>query len=229
MNNITKKLNIIAFVLALFPSLIIAQTSGGQITRNTSKKLNYGKGYVRGHEWVDLGLPSGLKWATCNIGASSPDKLGNYYAWGETRVKSSYSDANYLYKDVLNGEYINLGYNISGTEYDAAHVIWGGKWRMPTLEEYQELLNECKLEWTSRKNVIGILMTGVNGNSIFFPAAGFQNGTTIGSVGSFGYYWVSTLSVNYQGNAYHLYFNSQNCTMADWHRCFGLPIRPVIK
>ena len=127
---------------------------------------------------IDLGLPSGTKWACCNVGASSPEEYGGYYAWGETEEKDDYYLLNYkYYLGDLDGdgnyleenEYVNIGSNISGTQYDVAHIKWGSSWYMPTLDEIQELLNECT--WTGiyqDKKIQGRLATGSNGNSIFF-------------------------------------------------------------
>lgn len=143
---------------------------------------------------IDLGLPSGTKWACCNVGASSPEGYGGYYAWGETEAKCDFSDQTYKYYDNSTGEYINIGSNISGTQYDVANVKWGGSWRMPTLDEIKELLYKCSWKWTTQNGVNGRLFTGPNGNSIFLPASGYFTGTGLGSRGSLGYYWSATLN-----------------------------------
>ena len=126
---------------------------------------------------IDLGLS--VKWATCNVGAESPEDYGSYYASGET--EENYNSST--------GEYTNIGSNISGTSYDVAHVKWGGSWRMPTVSEIQELCNKCSWEWTSVNGVNGQKVTGPNGNSIFLPAAGYRNGTVVEGRGSSGWYW----------------------------------------
>lgn len=119
---------------------------------------------------VDLGLS--VYWASCNIGASTPEEFGNYYAWGETKPKSVYYYETYAYYDSSTDTYANIGDDISGTEYDAATVNLGPDWRMPTKDEFQELLDNCTWEWTQVGNVNGYNVTAKNGNSIFIPASG---------------------------------------------------------
>ena len=102
---------------------------------------------------IDLGLPSGTKWACCNVGATQPEEYGGYYAWGETEEKEVYSEDTYKYYQ--NGSYVNIGSDISGTEYDVAHVNWGSDWVMPTHDEQMELLNNCTSEWTTLNGVNG--------------------------------------------------------------------------
>lgn len=118
---------------------------------------------------VDLGLPSGTKWASCNVGASSPEEEGEKYAWGETGEKSVYDWSTYMHCNGSAETCLNVGSDISGTKYDVAHVKWGGNWRMPTKDEISELISHCKHFYTSLNGVYGLLFTGSNGNSIFFP------------------------------------------------------------
>ena len=120
-------------------------------------------------EAIDLGLPSGTKWASWNLGASSPEECGGRYAWGETEEKLVYSNETYLNYDRSTGKYRNIGNDIFGTAYDAAHVKWGGLWHMPSQAEVEELLTFCTYEWTTFKGVKGGKFTGRNGNSIFLP------------------------------------------------------------
>lgn len=182
---------------------------------------------------VDLGLS--VKWACCNVGAESPEGYGGYYAWGETEEKSNYTWSTYKYwsdKDgdgnCDNGEYQNIGSNISGTSYDVAHVKWGGSWRMPTLDEIKELCNNCSWQWTEVNGIKGQKVTGPNGNSIFLPAAGGRDGTGVGSRGSYGYYWSGSL---YEYYSYYcpcyLVFNSDRHDWVNYLRTFGLTVRPV--
>ena len=117
---------------------------------------------------VDLGLS--VYWASCNLGAEKPEEYGEYYAWGETSPKSSYEVSNYSYYDHDTMQYIDIGDDISGTEYDAATVNLGGDWRMPTRAEFQELKNKCTWEWQQINGINGYLVSGTNGNSIFLPA-----------------------------------------------------------
>ena len=130
-------------------------------------------GTLAGHEWVDLGLPSGTKWATCNVGASKPEDYGDYYAWGETSTKTNYSSSNYKNKDNY-----SLG-DISGTSYDVAHVKWGSLWRMAKRAEWNELAKYCSAKAETKNGVKGTRYTGKNGNSIFLPWAGYRDGTTL--------------------------------------------------
>lgn len=131
-------------------------------------KEEYAKthGKINDHEWVDLGLS--VKWATCNVGANSPEDDGNYYAWGETSTKSSYTDDN----SVTYGK--NFGDIGGDSQYDAATANWGGDWRLPTKSELEELVNKCT--WTCTRTK-GCKVTGPNGNSIFLPTEFYLSST----------------------------------------------------
>lgn len=175
-----------------------------------------------GYEYVDLGLPSGLKWATCNVGADRPDDYGSYFAWGETRHKANYNSETYNYTD--NKTVLDLS-------DDAARVNWGGDWRMPTINEYKELITYCTFNWTSLNGVKGYKVTSVsNGNSIFLPAAGFRDGTYVSYAGSGGYYWSSSL---YSSNSYYAYcLEFYSYDDVDWgysRRYYGLTVRAVFQ
>lgn len=205
------------------------------------------KGEENGHEWVDLGLPSGLKWATCNIGASSPEEYGDYYAWGETSPKSEYSWRTYQFRK--RGKDYEIGklykYNTRsryGTvdrktclelSDDAAHVNWGGSWRMPTSEEFFELRQNCTFTWTSCDGQDGYKVTSKkNGSSIFLPAAGAYGkyDTRVSGTGSYGLYWSSSLfDDDNPFNAKYLSFYSAFFgTGGDGSfRKEGYPVRPV--
>ena len=223
-----------SFFICLFVALstFLFSCGGGKNGEATSP--------VNGHEYVDLGLPSGLKWATCNVGASSPEDYGGYYAWGEIEEKENYSWNTYKW---CNGSYdtqtkyctdSNNGIVDNKTtldpEDDVAHVKWGGSWRMPTETEQDELRNNCTWTWTTQNGVNGYTVTGPNGNSIFLPAAGYRDGSEVGSRGSDGYYWSSSLGSSYSYYAYGFYFSSGGY---DWDfYCFryrGLSVRPVSK
>ena len=172
---------------------------------------------------IDLGLS--VKWASWNVGATAPEEYGGYYAWGETEVKDDYSVDTYLY--YLNGVYVDLGADISGTEYDVAHVKWGDGWRMPTLNEIKELINNCTWSWTTQNDINGYKVTGSNGNSIFLPAAGYRVGTGgAGSRGSDGYYWSST-SYHYSLEARDLHFYSSHHNNGNDSRARGCTVRSV--
>lgn len=187
---------------------------------------------------VDLGLPSGIKWATCNVGAHSPEEYGDFYAWGETEVKKEYSWKNYKWGE---GKYSITKYNrnaLYGTvdgkrslepEDDVAHVKWGESWRMPTWEEITELYTNCTWEWTNFNEVYGQLVTGPNGNSIFLPAAGCGNGTSISGLGYSGFYWSVKLGDAADCDAYKLnFFGGDKLFSNNWaNRYYGCSVRPV--
>lgn len=182
------------------------------------------------HDAVDLGLPSGLKWATCNVGASSPEEYGDYFAWGETTTKSSYDESNSTTYGLSTSELQSRGIigddgNLSAA-YDAATANWGGSWRMPTLDEIKELLNNCTWTWTTQNGVKGRKVTGPNGNSIFLPAAGYRLGTGLGNAGSYGYYWSATPYSN-SCYEYSLSFSSDDCYWRYYYRYDGRSVRPV--
>lgn len=192
-----------------------------------------------GHEWVDLGLPSGLKWATCNVGASSAVELGDYFAWGETGTKSDYVWTTYKWS---NGSYRLLTKYCTKSDYgvvdnktvlepgdDAASVNWGSNWRMPTDAEWSELRNNCK--WTPKgvSSVSGYLVTSyINGNSIFLPDAGYRDDTYPYGTTWFGSYWSSSLYTDYPDRARCVYFDLRVDGRLD-HRYVGLSVRPVTK
>ena len=213
---------------------------GGDVAFMTDRATT---GTLNGHTWVDLGLPSGLLWATTNVGAENPEDYGNYYAWGETEPKETYGWITYQYCDgsettltkYCDDESYGLdGYTDSLTTLeasdDAATANWGAGWRMPTQEELQELDN-CTREWTEQNGVSGYLFTGPNGNSIFLPAAGVRSVSELDYAGSDGYYWSSSLHSGYTGYtsyAWYLYFYSGNYGVnGDGHRYCGFAVRPV--
>jgi len=182
-------------------------------------------------EAVDLGLS--VKWASCNVGAFSPEEYGGYYAWGEVGEKEDYSWDTYKHYMDTDGDgrkdtYRDLGSNISGTGCDVARVTWGGSWRMPTRDEIEELYEKCSWEWTTVNGVGGWKITGPNGNSIFLPAAGFRRNTEIFQSGIGGYYWTATHHV--AEYAHHFYFNSASI-WNNWYNGYrneGRTVRPVL-
>lgn len=186
-------------------------------------------------EAVDLGLS--VKWASCNVGATSPEEYGGYYAWGETEEKDDYAWP--IYKWCNGGDRSMTKYcadsswgtvdnkTVLDPEDDVAHVKWGGSWRMPTSDEIKELLNKCSLQWTEVNGIKGQKVTGPNGNSIFLPAAGAWSGTVYDGHGSEGRYWSGTL---YDGSkyAYYLSFGGAGNFLGRFSdRCTGLSVRPV--
>ena len=177
---------------------------------------------INGYEYVDLGLPSGLKWATCNVGASSPEDYGDYFAWGETSPKAEYTFEN----SITYGEQMS---DISGNaQYDAATANWGGSWRMPTNDEMQELVDYCEWEWTQVNGVNGSKVIGPNGSCIFLPAAGRRHGSSPSDAGSCGLYWSSTPSdYDDDGYAYYLYFDDGLEHVYSNLRYLGHTVRPI--
>ena len=158
---------------------------------------------LAGHDYVDLGLPSGIMWATCNVGATSPEEEGNSYAWGETTIKDTYSQDNYTYSD--NPERLPA-------DHDAAAVVWGGGWHTPTSTDFEELVNNCTLERTTLNDVEGYVFTGPNGNSIFMRNS---------------YYWSSSLVITTQTNAYSLSLNTTGANVRSSTRTYGDYVRGV--
>ena len=185
-------------------------------------------------QWVDLGLPSGIKWAGWNVGASRPEEYGGYYAWGETEEKSEYSFetykqrekyycGNYPYFHDWYWIYNNLG-EISGTSYDVATVRWGGGARMPTWQEINELVKYCDFETGSLNDVVGSFVIGPNGNSIFIPYAGYRLQTRLYYDGRDAHIWSGTQSNNGRGHGCRWGFNDGEL---DWKRECGQSVRPV--
>ena len=187
---------------------------------------------------IDLGLPSGTKWCCCNVGASTPEGYGGYYAWGETSEKSYYGPSTYKYA-VLgdsnafwydNGHYYrstNIGSDIAGTSYDVAHVRMGASWRMPSHDQQMELMNNCSRQWTQQNGVNGILVTGPSGGQVFLPAAGSRWYVEHYGAGSYGFYWSSSLDPADDYGAYGLYFNSGYWNWLNGYRDIGLSVRAV--
>lgn len=194
---------------------------GANNGRNTSSSSGINNSNLNGHEYVDLGLPSGLKWATCNVGASSPSDYGYYFAWGETNTKSDYSSNTCRTWERTFGD-------ISGNvQYDAARANWGGSWRLPTRAECEELVNCCTWAFITMGNHNGYKVIGPNGNFIFLPAAGYRNGASFYCVGENGYYWTSTPYGSNSQSAYELYFYSGAHRVDCSSRGSGRSVRPV--
>ena len=190
-------------------------------------------------DWVDLGLPSGLLWATRNVGANSPEDYGDYFAWAETSPKSVYNWATYQYtcgglydmtKYCNNSNYGCNGYTDNLTILqpgdDAATANWGNGARMPTKQEWEELENYCSSVWTTQNGVNGRLFTGPNGNSLFLPAAGYRWDGELDDAGSDGNYWSSSLyGIPYDARYFH--FRSSNTYVGIYNRSSGRSVRAV--
>lgn len=231
------KKHVVMLALLAMQQLTIAQTinvhfKNGQVIEYPSDNVDYvdfsakpSAPTVTAGQAIDLGLS--VYWASCNLGAEKPEEYGDYYAWGETKTKSKYSQDNYSYYDVNTLQYIDIGENISGTQYDAATVNLGADWRMPTKDEIEELIKNCTWEWTQIDNINGYKVIGKNGNSIFLPAAGF--------VGVNGYVAWSNNVQYITGTRYNLFgkiyfliaklgYNTRVGTDVPY---YGNPIRPV--
>lgn len=194
-------------------------TAYGEIKSFTiSISITTGTGSLSGHDYVDLGLPSGTKWATCNIGATSPEAYGNYYAWGETSTKTTYSSRTYTY---------SVNSTTLPSSADAATANWGSGWRMPNKTQMEELKTNCIVTWMTQNGVNGCLFIGPNGNSIFLPAAGYRRDSSLYDAGSYGYFWSSSLDSSAHPFAWDLYFDSGNCSMGNGSRYDGQSVRAV--
>lgn len=174
---------------------------------------------------IDLGLPSGTKWAEWNIGAKSPEQAGNYYAWGEIKSKSDYSWATYF--DSKDGENFTtyfiynkkkkLGsYSIIMKSTDVAHVNWGGKWHMPSGDQVLELIDKCRWKWTTLNGMKGFKIIGPNGNSIFLPAIGYKHRKTINHFGKECHYWSGDLLSTERRESFMKYYYKNDDSYLDW-------------
>ena len=177
---------------------------------------------------IDLGLS--VKWANMNVGAESPEDYGDYFAWGETATKEIYDETTYF--DTNISKYNNNGgKTVLDPEDDAAHVNWGGSWRMPTKAEWQELLDNCTWTWTTQNGINGYKVTsnkaGYTDKFIFLPAAGYRTDSGLDNVGSYGNGWSSSLS-GYSDYAWDLDFGSDYHFLVSYYRYDGQSVRPVL-
>ena len=209
---------------------------------NSNTGSDNATGTENGYEWVGLGLPSGTKWATCNVGATAPEAYGDYYAWGETTTKSTYEWSTYKWCD---GSYDTQTKYCTSSSYgtvdnktvleladDAARANWGGAWRMPTDAEWTELRTNCTWTWTDDYNGTGvagrIVTSKTNGNHIFLPAAGYRGDDVLYGAGSYGRYWSSSVGADNPNNAWYMFFRSDGVFRGNYTRCYGLSVRPVL-
>ena len=239
MKSLLKSLSFFLVFFA-FNTTVFAQTNEVMIIEKTDNStVQLGVDQVKrvyfktfDHEFVDLGLPSGVKWATTNVGANAFDEYGDFYAWGETKPKTNYTEANYDY--YKNGAYISIGTDISGTQYDVAHVKWGENWCMPTMKDFQELVKECTWTWTTQYRVNGYIVKGKNNKTIFLPAAGSNFYGDKSNQGKEGLYWASISPSIYDPTndwgAVFLKFDSSSKTYnGGTYRFTGCTVRPVYK
>lgn len=196
-------------------------------------------GDANGHEYVDLGLS--VKWATCNIGATTPEDYGNYYAWGEAKPQSTYNWSTYKWCNGSSSTFTK--YNTSSSfgtvdnktvldlADDAANANWGGAWRMPTDAEWQELRDNCTWTWKPLNGINGFEVKGSNGNAIFLPAAGFRSSNDVFYTGHYGCYWSSSLDTTAPSNAKFVEFQSEdNDIFRNYYsRVCGQSVRAVMK
>ena len=187
-------------------------------------------------QYVDLALPSGIMWATCNMGADNPEDAGSFFAWGETESKTEFSWSTYNYcngSETAITKYCIISTNGTvdnktslDSEDDVAHVCWGGNWRMPTKDEFSELIENCTWTWTTLNGKSGYRVTGPNNNSIFLPTSGYKDGTTLKGSTS-GYFWTSSLYMDKSSHGKRLSFNSNATNNGQAGRYYGFPVRPV--
>ena len=220
----------------------------GTILGNTAEQHIYGEHIiVDNHEYVDLGLPSGTLWATCNVGADCPEDYGDYMAWGETDgYKEGKTVFNYNTYKWCNGVYYKLtkycsyrsygndGYTDELTELepedDAANIYWGMMWQLPSVDQFMELfdIEYTTTKWTIQNNTNGLKVTSnVNGKTIFLPAAGARSNSSLGSMGSGGAYWSRSLYPDSPSCAWGLYFYAGGVGVNNYGRYNGYSLRPV--
>lgn len=228
-------------LLRMFPMLLLcvgALTACGGDDNDDNDDITEGKDgeyVINGHKFVDLGLPSGLLWAECNVGAATPEDAGYYYAWGETEPKDNYTYGNYKFKGWTK-------YNVSDTKVtleaadDVATVKWGKRCHIPTVTEMEELYRNCAWTWTD-SNGVGYMVTGPNGRSIFLPAAGQNSARSsdtssrVEHKGEYGCYWSSSTSDEISAQLL-LFFNSTSLppiNIGGYLKFWGLSIRPVAR
>ena len=224
--NVSKDPDFASFLKGYYKSVhkvVVSETKAKASAAPLNKPFN---------DKVDLGLPSGILWATTNVGASSPTDTGDFFAWGEKEPKDVYGWETYK---LCRGSYNSIfkytdadGKSVLESQDDVATSSLGGEWRIPTKEDMEELLEECKWEWKSQNGILGWKVSGKNGSSIFLPAAGAASAYRIAGVNELGRYWTSTRDEsNY--SAYNLRFKDgrETIVVVDDTRFYGRPIRPV--
>lgn len=241
-----KKLVKALAALMLMTAVIFAAGCGKDDDSNNNDGDDNGGGTFN-PEYVDLGLPSGTLWATCNLGATTPEGNGDYFAWGETETKTTYGWSTYKYGKGTSWEDPQLTKYCSKSDYgyngftdtltvllpsdDAATANWGSGWYMPTADQWSELMNNTNITCTTQNGVNGRLFTASNGNTLFLPAAGYRYDDELNFVGSYGGYWSSSLPTDYPGHGWYFHFFS-GVLAVDYifdisDRSYGHPVRPV--
>lgn len=233
------KTNQLTLALIMLTAMLVLITG----CKTSHDSISTNKNTLNGHAYVDLGLPSGTLWATCNVGAKNPEDYGDYFAWGETQPKPNYSNNTYKYsKAKVHGEYTKYSYNAEDgyngyvdklttlePNDDAAAVNWGGSWRMPTKEECEELLKFTSKKVETIHRVKGMRLTGPNGQSIFLPATGKRVNKKLLHNGTEGSYWSSSLNtVVSLAWLFYCSCESNSCSVFDFNsRDTGHAVRPV--
>jgi len=247
-------LTVMGAATALAQGIVVNKTDGSKVYFKASEVVSvttygYGEDPVTpggdtgdapaGAKAVDLGLPSGTKWANMNVGAEKPEDYGLYFARGETTGYTSDTNDGHLFNwesyqygyydyDSDYSHLVNIGSDIAGTKYDAATANWGSPWRMPSRAQIRELWDNCISEWTTQNGVDGMKFTGPNGGTIFLPAAGDRWGPDLNYAGTCGVYWSSTLDESDPVDAYGLYFHSGDVFWCDdGGLSNGQSVRPV--
>ena len=229
-------------MIAIMLALVVVFVVGCKKNENNGNEEPHIIDVDEEYEYVDLGLPSGTLWATCNVGAKSPEESGSYFAWGENAPKKYYSWSNYQYGDCVDGFFqltkycTDPNWGLHGfvdslvvlePMDDAARANRNSDWRIPTGEEWEELYQKTEFEWTTVNGIEGRLLTSWNGNSIFLPATGFYLDEELICPG-LGIYWSNTLFKNAPERAWSFHFNFENCHLCGtYERSRGQVIRPV--
>jgi len=225
------------FIAAIMLTIAVVCTAG------CKKNKEPNNGTYNGHDYVDLGLPRGTLWATCNVGADNPEDHGDHFAWGETQPKAVYTDSNYIYS---HGGYFEFTKYCTKPEYgyngftdnlktlqpsdDAATVNWGEGWRTPTINEWIELVTKCSHTFTTRNGVNGCVFTGRNGNSVFLPVRGRIGDDKSSIEDDIGNYWSSSLNkgLPFYAKGFQFIIGFDDCDIYnDFSRCAGYSVRPV--
>lgn len=212
-------------ILSVDRHTIFAVTTNGLHSEIVHLTVNKGTGLMPElqmvfHDYVDLGLPSGTMWATFNVGASSPEEVGEYYAWTETQPVDENTSANYVYKTKM-----------KNTD-DVAYVKWGPSWQMPSLRDFNELVDKhyTSCVFTTQNDVKGLLVKSLkNGNSIFLPAGGFNYDGKVNDVNVVGNYWTSTAGDAFLNGSYQFCFYEDDFIEHYCDRFLGRSVRPVWK
>ena len=222
-------------VAALMLMTAVVFAAGCQKTDDTNNGDNNDADPQNHHEYVDLGLPSGTLWATCNVGADTPEAYGNFFAWGETKTKKEFNWGTYTLCNGNSDSFTKYTYSDGLTVLepidDAATANWGDKWCMPSTLQLEELFEKASYKWTKQNGVCGVLFTANNGKSLFLPAAGSGYDCGTGPAGECGVYWANSLDPNSDVIAMRMSFVNDaegfRIGMGSNRRRYGFSIRPV--